>query len=189
MRRSWAVTTAAPVAVALMMACSRKVDDTSSATSRRADLGGRQAQTIALRGCLQAARGTSEYVLQHVQFEPATAQPSDAATSVGLTVTEGSWVRLVANDNDLFKDKLGQVVSVSGTVKDDGRNTIGTGGNTSSPEQAQSPVDLSRAAGNEHHADKQSAEAGPGAQHGQANGTAPELAVEKVTPTGEKCQG
>jgi hypothetical protein len=190
MRNSWAYKTAAPIAAAaLMIACSREVKEQSSPEHPRADSGGRKMETIALKGCVQGGTGTNEYVLQHVQLEPIAAQPSDAPTSVGASITEGSAVRLRMTDSDQLKSHLGQIVSVSGTIIDDGRNTIGTGGNDRGPSQQESPVDASRASTDEHHAKKQAAEAGPIGQHGQANGMAPQMAVEKVTASGQQCKG
>jgi hypothetical protein len=113
-------------------------------------------------------------------------QRSDALSSHGLTVTEGSWVRL-RDKSDQLKGHLGQMVSVSGTIIDDGRNTIGTSGKATEPDEAESPTDASRAGSSEHHASKETKEAGPISRVSQSNGSVPEMAVERVTATGQSC--
>ena len=185
MRATWAVRAAVPLAAAaLMIGCSKgnRHDE-----PQRDRLGGVKYQIESLKGCLQKAPGANEYVLAHVQLPPVSAQLSDAISGHGLTVTEGSSVRL--NDpSDELKSHLGHVVSVTGTIIDDGRNTIGTAGRASEPSAAESPVDASRAASDESGAARVRKEAGPIAQNGQSNGSLPEMAVERVTATGEACQ-
>ena len=111
-------------------------------------------------------------------------QRSDASSTHGLTVTEGSWVRLRDN-SDQLKAHLGQIVTVSDTLIDDGGNTIGTSGKATEPDEAESPVDASRAASSEHHASKVTKEAGPIGRVSQSNGSVPEMAVDRVTATGQ----
>jgi hypothetical protein len=67
-------------------------------------------------------------------------------------IPRGSWVRLASGDDDL-KDHLGKRVTVTGEVRDPGGNTIGTAGHSS-----------------------------PMPRAGEANGHAPEIAVEQVRP-------
>jgi hypothetical protein len=91
------------------------------------------------------------------------------------------------DSSDQLKAHLGQIVSISGTILDDGRNTIGTSGKATDPDEAESPVDASRAANSEHHASKETKEAGPIGRVSQSNGSVPEMSVERVTATGETC--
>jgi hypothetical protein len=177
---------AALAAGAVAAACSREVDDQSGREIRKT-AGGRIDQAVALKGCLEASPEAGEYVLRYVQLEPVSTQPTDAPTSVGVTVTEGSYVRLRMNDSDELKQHLGQRVSVSGTIIDDGRSTIGTGGRPRDPDEAEPPTDASRAGAREDYSRKQQKEAGPLGQDSLSNGTVPRMAVEKVTGSGERC--
>ena len=191
MRHTWLLRAAAPlVAGAMLTACSRHVGDDSgqNGSDRRKDAGGRTEQVIALKGCVEGAPDPGEYVLRNVQLEPMPAQPTDAASSVGLTVTPGSSVRLHMTDADELKKNLGQIVSVTGLITDNGASTIGTGGRPVAPDEAGSPTDASRAATNDHYSNKQAKEAGPLGQESMANGTVPMMAVQKVTGTGEQCR-
>jgi hypothetical protein len=184
MRATWAIRAALPLATAAMMiGCSKgnRHDE-----PQRDRLGGVKYQIESLKGCLQKAPGGDEYVLAHVQLPPVSAQLSDAVSGHGLTVTEGSSVRL-SDASDELKSHLGHMVSVTGTIIDDGRNTIGTAGKVNGPSAAESPVDASRAASDESGAAKVRKEAGPIAQTSQSNGNVPEMAVERVTATGDAC--
>jgi hypothetical protein len=125
-------------------------------------------------------------MLTHVQLPPVSAQLSDAISGHGLTLTEGSSVRLT-DGTDQLKSHLGRIVSVSGTIIDDGRNTMGTSGKATEPNQAGSAVDASHAASDEAGAAKVRKEAGPIAQISQSNGIVPEMAVERVAATGQAC--
>jgi hypothetical protein len=184
MRTTWAVRVAAPLAAAVMIAgCSK---GSHSSAGSREDLGGSKYQTVSLQGCVEAAPGSKEYVLRRVHIEPVSMQKSDAPSSHGLTVTEGSWVRL-HDSSDQLKSHLGQMVSVRGTILDDGRNTIGTSGKATEPDEAESPHDASRAASSEGHAAKVTKEAGPIGRVSQSNGDVPEMSVESVSATGQAC--
>ena len=184
MRTTWAVGVAAPLmAAAMIVGCSK---GSHSSAGKRDDLGGAKYQTVSLKGCVEKAPGSNEYVLRQVQIDAASMQRSDASSARGLTVTDGSWVR-VYDSSDQLKRHLGQVVSVSGTIIDDGRNTIGTSGKATEPDEAESPVDASRAASSEHHASKETKEAGPIGRVSQSNGSVPEMSVERVTATGQSC--
>jgi hypothetical protein len=188
MRQTWILRTAAPLlAAALMAGCSRHVDE-NDGSGRRKYAGGRIDQIIGLKGCVEGAADPSEFVLRNVQLEPMPSQPTDAATSVGVSVTEGSSVRLRMTDADELKKNLGQVVSVTGIITDDGRSTIGTGGKPRDPDAQEAPTDASRAATDQRHYDKQAQEAGPLGQDSMANGTLPRMSVQKVTGTGERCK-
>jgi hypothetical protein len=141
--------------------------------------------TVSLSGCVEAAVGSEEWVLRGVRFEPRhSGDPNRETTTAGAHgITEGSYVRLVAGNQDM-KSHAGQRVTVTGVITDDGRNTIGTAGTggavTASGEKSQ-------AASTEHHSDKVKKEAGRIARESLADGTAAEVRVQQVQPTGEKC--
>ncbi len=188
MRHKWVIRTAAPLLLcALSTACSRDVEQ-NDGSDRRKYAGGRVDQMLSLRGCVEGAPDPNEFVLRNIQLEPMPSQPTDAPTSVGISVTEGSAVRLRMNDGDQLKQNLGQIVSVTGTITDDGRSTIGTGGRPRDPDQPGPATDASRAATDEHHSDKQAKEAGPLGQDSLSNGTVPRMSVDKLTATGERCK-
>jgi len=188
MRQTWVVRVAAPVlAAAALAACSQHVNE-NDGTDRRKYAGGSQDQIIGLKGCVEGAADPNEFVLRNVQLEPISSQPTDAATGPGVSVTEGSSVRLKITDSDQLKKNLGQIVSVTGLIVDDGRSTIGTGGKPRDPDQQEQASDASRAATSERHSDKVKQEAGPLGQDSMANGTAPRMSVQKVTSTGQSCR-
>ena len=189
MRHIWRGRAAAPLLAGVLMlgGCSRDVEE-NDGSDRRKYAGGRIDQIIALKGCVEGAPDPKDFVLRNVQLEPMPSQPSDAPTSVGVTVTEGASVRLHMTDSDQLRQNLGRIVSVIGTITSDGRNTIGTGGKPRDPDQQESPTDASRAATDEHYSDKQAKEAGPLGQESLSNGTVPRMSVDKVTATGEPCK-
>ncbi len=188
MRHIWGTPTAAALlACALLAGCSRDVEE-NDGSDRRKNAGGRVDQIIALKGCVEGAPDPKDFVLRNVRLEPMLSQPSDSPMSAGVTVTEGSSVRLHMTDPDQLRQNLGQLVSVTGTIISDGRNTIGTGGRPRDPDQQQSATDASSAATDEHYADKQAKEAGPLGQESLSNGTVLRMAVDKVTGTGERCK-
>jgi len=152
-----------------MIGCSRGARHDEPQRDR---LGGVKYQIESLKGCLQQAPGSNEYVLTHVQLPPVSAQLSDAITGHGLTVKEGSSVRL-SDGSDQLKSHVGRIVSVSGTIVDD-RNAIGTAGTASTPGEAGSPAAKGR-------------EEGTVAQMGQSAGKVPEMVVERVAASGEAC--
>jgi hypothetical protein len=191
MRQTWLTIAAAPViAAAMLTACTRHVgdDEGGSGSDRRKYAGGKADEIIGVKGCLVGAPERGEYVLHNVQLEPLPSQPTDALTSVGVTITEGATVRLRAANAKQLEKHLGQIVSVTGEVLDDGRSTIGTGGRPRDPDQQENPTDASRAAASEHHSEKQSKEAGPLGLDSVANGTVPVMAVEKINSTGKPCR-
>ena len=79
-----------------------------------------------IEGLRRGGFGSERVVLRNVQLEPMPSQPTDAPTGPGVSVIEGSSVRLKMADSDQLKKNLGQIVSVTGMIIDDGRNTIGT---------------------------------------------------------------
>jgi hypothetical protein len=181
MRTTWAVCAATALVAAMAVGCSK-----NGSTTEKRGLGG-TSQVISLKGCVEEAPGSKDFVLRQVHIEPVAMQRSDARASEALTVTEGSWVRLRMSESDQLKKHLGEIVSVIGAVTDDGRNTIGTSGKATEPDEAEPRVDASRAASSEHHASKATKEAGPIGRVSQSNGSVPEIAVERVTPTGQSC--
>jgi len=96
-------------------------------------------------------------------------------------------MRLAAKDNDQLTSLAGQTVSVTGLLRHDGRNTIGTSGPPVSPNQPEPRTDQSKAATDQHHSDKVRAEAGPIGNRSMNNGTYPELTVQQVNGSGQKC--
>ena len=82
--------------------------------------------------------------------EVAPAQQPQGGDRTTPLVPNGSWVRLVSGNDDL-KNHLGKRVTVTGEVRDAGGNTIGTAGQSS-----------------------------PLPRAGEANGHAPQIAVEQV---------
>ncbi|HEV3484392.1 MAG TPA: hypothetical protein VG106_03220, partial [Vicinamibacterales bacterium] len=99
-------------------------------------------------------------------------------------ITEGSWVRLAPGDQDL-QQFAGQRVNVTGTIMDDGANTMGTAGTAG--QQTPSGDRSQAGAAGEHHADKQKMEMGRIARESMANGTAAEIRVQQVQAAGGKC--
>jgi hypothetical protein len=158
-----------------------------AAKTRLAQQSGGGSRQITLKGCVGTAPGTNQYVLQHVHLEPIPEQASDVQSAPGTAITEGSWVKLRMGDDDPLRANMGKVVSLRGTVIDDGLSTIGTGGQPAGPGERGARADQSRAAANEHYSGKVAKEAGPIGQQSLANGTAPEIAVESVVATGERC--
>jgi hypothetical protein len=142
------------------------------------------AATVALSGCLEAAPGNDQYVLRNVRFEPRAGDPQATTTTPGgHGITEGAWVRLDGNGQDLGSH-LGERVTINGTVADDGRNTIGTAGSPG----VQTPAgETSQAASSEHHSEKYKQEAGRIARESMADGTAAQVKVQQITGTGDRC--
>jgi hypothetical protein len=181
MHKNWAVKLASLACAATMAACG----GTDGANDDRPAQAGRtapqQTQLLTLSGCVQTAPGTSGFVLQNVRTGSTTAPQGDtAATPETSKITEGSWVRLSASNIDLAQ-YVGKQVSVSGTIRDDGRSTIGTSGASGA---ATPSGDKSQAASSEHHSEKVKKEAGAIAQSSLATGTAPEVQVQSVNATG-----
>ena len=185
MRKGWAVRVLTPVACAAIVACGgsdgANVDRRANAPDRRPN---ESAATVALSGCVAAAPGTANFVLRNVRFEPRHGGDPHMTTTTagGHGITEGAWVRLVA-DRDM-KDFLGQRVTLKGAVTDDGRNTIGTAGTPGVPTAS---GDRSQAASDEHHAEKKKKEMGRIGRESMADGTAAAVRVTDIQGTGERC--
>ena len=128
---------------------------------RTAQSGGNRGvnQRIALSGCVQAAPGTNEFVLRDVAEVAPEQQPQgQERMEHGPIVPRGSWVRLASGDPDNLRAHLGKHVAITGEVRDAGGNTIGTAGQSS-----------------------------PQPRAGEANGNAPQVAVETVKETEGSC--
>ena len=137
---------------AIGVACTGRNDAVSN--DRRSQSGGERgvSQRVALEGCVEAAPGTSAYVLRNVAEVPPAQQPQgQERMEHAPLVPRGSWVRLVSGDDDDLKNQLGKRVTVTGVVRDAGGNTIGTSGQSS-----------------------------PLPRAGEANSHAPLIAVERV---------
>lgn len=188
MRRGWAVRGAAAlVCVTLMTACG---GDDGANDERRAQGPGATPQEapatalVSLSGCVETAPGTNGFSLRNVRFEPRQGDPQAATTTAGgHGITEGGWVRLGAGDQDL-NGYLGQRVLVTGRVTNDGRNTIGTAGSAGQPHPS---GDRSQAAGTGDNEDRKAQEMGRIARESMANGTAAQVHVQRIQPTGDRC--
>lgn len=189
MKNQWVLRLGIPVAsAAILVGCRGEQDRTAIDTAANQP---RQNQEITVSGCLGTGVGTNQYMVTAVQLAPLGEQPTDAPSTSGNPITPDSQVRLAHNDTDELRGLVGQKVTVTGFVTDDGRNTIGTSG----PNQGNTPAngkveprdDKSAAASNQHHSDKVAQEAGPIAQQSMANGTFPEMRVTKISGSGEKC--
>jgi len=149
------------------------------------------ARPIALNGCVGTGPGTQQLFLTQVQVAPLAGQPSDAATSVASSITEHSQVKLAMapgrEDDDQLSKLVGKRVTVTGTLRDDGRNTIGTSGTERSPDQPEPRTDASQAGTPQSHSEKVREEAGPIGNRTMNNGTFPEVLVQKVDSSGEQC--
>jgi hypothetical protein len=191
MRKSWGMTVAVPLVCAtLAVGCGgsdgenteRRAQGPQTATPEQ-----QSAQaTVSLTGCVEPAPGTKQYILRNVHFVGQQASdPQRTTTTPGPHgITEGAFVRLAAGDQDLA-GHLGQRVTVSGVVVDNGQNTIGTSGT----DGARNPSgDTSQAAQREHHSSKVKEEAGRIGRESMADGTAAQIRVQQVQASGERCQ-
>jgi hypothetical protein len=174
------------VSVALAAGCGG-----DKATDHRAAQDARQSpQTISLTGCIGVAPGSAnEFALQQVRMAPLGEQPSDAPTATsGSPVNEGSWVRLAMDGgNDELRTRVGQRVTIVGTVRDDGRDQVGTTGPQPGPQQPDPRAYESRAGADEHHSARVAQEVGPIGQQTMATGFAPLVMVQRIEGTGEPC--
>jgi hypothetical protein len=178
---------------ALAVACSGGTDAVEN--ERKAQSGGQRGQyeTVKVEGCIQGAPGTPgrEYILAHATMaEPETQPQGQETMEHGPLVTPGSWVRLSPGSIDL-KDYVGQRVAVTGEVMDRGNNTLGTSGRENPKEQAMSDHD--KFARSAHDAGTNPDRAVPPStvapMGANANGNAPQIAVEKVAKLGQSCEG
>ena len=141
--------------------------------------------TVSISGCVEAAPGPRQYVLRHVRFEPReTGDPHIDTTTAGAHgITEGAWVRLRPGKEDLGAH-AGRRVTILGAITDNGQNTVGTAGTrgTETPSD-----DTPQAASSKRHSEKVNTEGRRISLESMANGTAAEVAVQKVQTSGDKC--
>jgi hypothetical protein len=159
MRKHFSHLTVALLTAALGVACTGR---NGVGNDRRAQGGGNRGvnEKIALQGCVEAAPGTNAYVLRDVSEVAPEQQPQgQERMDHGPLVARGSWVRLAMGNDDL-KRYLGKHVTLTGDVSDAGGNTIGTAGQSS-----------------------------PMPRAGEANGNAPQIAVETVKESEGTCGG
>lgn len=156
---------------------------------RAAQDAGGSAERISLTGCVETAPGRgNEFALQHVRLEPLGGQPSDALTARQDTpITEGSWVRLAMADEAQLRDRMGERVTIVGSIRDDGRDRVGTGGPQPGPQQPDPRPHESQAGAEGHHSEKVRQEVGAIGQQTMATGYAPLVMVHQIEGTGEPC--
>jgi hypothetical protein len=147
------------------------------------------AETVTLHGCVGVAPGSAnEFALQHVRLEPAGEPASDALPdTVPPPINDGSWVRLAMGNDAQLRERVGQRVTIIGTLRDDGRDRVGTGGPQPGPQQPDPRPNESRAGADAHHSEKVAQEAGPIGQQSMATGYAPLVMVQRIEGTGEPC--
>ena len=188
MRKSWAARGAiALMCATLTAACG---GDDGANEERRAQ--GPEASSeqpaaaiVSLSGCIESGPGTNQYVLRNVRFEPRKGDPQSVTTTPGAHgITEGAWVRLEPGDQNV-ETLLGQRVHLTGSIVDDGRNTIGTAGTSG---QQHPSGDRSQAASTAGKEEKAAKEMGRIARESMANGTAAEVKVQQIEPTGDRCK-
>lgn len=192
-----------PLVCAAMMAACGGSDGRREDRAAESLQGKNQAHPIALTGCVQAGTLETKFVLENVRTTPEAQsdQPASGAGQSGgdrgtpsaneenpqrpVTIADGSIVQLRTDDEPALHKYVGQEVNVTGRLVDSGANTIGTGGTQGNRVPS---GDRSMAASTEEgHAEKKAAEAGPIARSSMANGTAPIVEVQSVTPTGHPC--
>ena len=187
----WILKLCVPVAsAAILMGCTQEVKDDNGQNRTAIDGSldrNRQKMEIAVTGCLGAGTGTNQYMLTHVRAVPLGSQPSDALSSANVAIPNDSAMRLSAKNEDQLTSLVGQTVTVAGLLRDDGHNTIGTSGHPAGENQPEPRTDQSQAATDQHHSEKVREEAGPIGNQSMNNGTYPELTVERINGTGQKC--
>ena len=183
----WTLKLCVPLAsAAVLMACTQEVKDNSAQT--RTEYGeSRSKMEVAVTGCLGAGTGTNQYMLTHVRPVALSAQPSDALSSANVTIPNDSTMRLSSRNEEQLTSLVGQTVTVTGLLRTDGRNTIGTSGPPAGENQPEPRTDQSQAGTNQHPSEKVREEAGPIGNRSMNNGTYPELTVERINSTGQKC--
>jgi len=188
MRERWILRgTVALACVALMAACGGDdgANDERRAQSAEGSSPAPAAAMVSLSGCVETGPGTNQLVLRNVRFEPRQGDPHANSTTPGAHgITEGAWVRLAGEDQHL-EQYLGQRVELTGSIADDGRNTIGTAGTAGEPNPS---GDRSQAASTADTEEKLAKEMGRIARESMANGTAAEIKVRQVHPTGDRCE-
>jgi len=141
-------------------------------------------ERIRLQGCVQQANPVDRFVLNKVFVPPPAEQPQGQETMEHrVNVPQGSWVLLTGNADELKKN-LGKRVDVFGTIVDTGESTIGTSGRAQDP-NAKLKRSTKDASTSPERAMPPSTVAPPAAD---ANGLAPEIAVEKINKISDRCE-
>lgn len=149
----------------------------------------RQNLQLAVTGCLSVGTGNNRFILEHVEPLSVAEQPSDAINAADLTLPANTAIRLVSDDERKLSAFVGQTVKITGVLRYDGHNTIGTSGRMPPDPNARESRDdfsMAGAAGLPYY-EKVRREAGPIGMYSMANGTFPEMTVLSVEPTGKKC--
>jgi hypothetical protein len=156
---------------------------------RAAQDAGSSSERISLTGCVETAPGRAgEFALQHVRLQPLGEQPSDALTATsGQPITEGSWVRLAMADEAQLRERVGERVTIVGTIRDDGRDRVGTGGPQPAPQEPDPRPQESRAGAEGHHSEKVAQEVGAIGQQSMATGYAPLVMVQQIEGAEGSC--
>ena len=158
MRNHFSHLTIALLTAAIGIACTGTNESTKNPRTEQSGGARGVNQRISLNGCVQAAPGSNEYVLRDVAEVPPEQQPQgQERMEHAPLVPRGSWVRLAMGNDDL-KQYLGKHVTLTGEIRDAGGNTIGTAGQSSEMPRA-----------------------------GEANGNAPQVAVERVKESEGTC--
>jgi hypothetical protein len=179
-----------PLACAALAAgCGRGDNATDTRAAQDADT---SSERIAVNGCVGLSPGGGqEYALQHVRTGALGEQPSQEMTHTSSTaIEEGSWVRLTLEEGgqrEQLRQLVGQRVTIHGTIRDDGRDTIGTSGPRPGPQEPDPRQPESRAGADEHHSEKVAKEAGAIGQQWLSTGTAPLIVVQRIQNSGEPC--
>jgi hypothetical protein len=144
------------------------------------------AQNIKLDGCVgPGMRPDGDFILQDVIMPDAATQPNGQHVIQNPPVTDGAWVRLVGAKDANLNDYLGKRVEVIGSITDSGVNTLGTSGSAGTDEDKYKRS--SGDAGTNPVRNMTPTTAAPNG--GDANGTAPRLAVEHIKTISERCEG
>lgn len=194
MRNRWISGTVPLVFAAGMVACGGS-DDRREEEPVQDRMANAQ-QQMTLTGCVQTGTLETQYVLQNALTDEQAAQQRsnenqtrDPARPDNPAITPYSFVQLRAENASDLRQYLGQEVRVTGKLTDTGESTIGTSGAKGAQGTHQAPSgDKSMAAATDRsHSEKERAEAGPIARESMANGTAPIIRVENISPTGRNC--
>jgi len=157
---------------------------------RYATEGGRgsssETQNIKLDGCLaHGMRPDGDFILRDVIMPEAATQPNGQHVMQDPPVTDGSWVRLVGAKDANLDDYLGKRVEVIGSIRDSGVNTLGTSGHAGTDE-----AKFKRSSGDAGTNPVRNMTPSTTAPNGgDANGTAPRLAVEHIKTLSDSCEG
>ena len=171
---------------ALAVACGGAGTGSPSGSASEGGRGLAVDQQVKLQGCVQpASSNPGELILAGV-FVPAPAtQPRNQETAQEPVIANGTWVRLTGNIDQLqLRDYLGKRVEVTGRVRDTGANTLGTSGYVGSNKDKFDRS--SRDAGTDPQRNITPTTAAPNG--GDANGTAPSIAVEQVRKLSDSCR-